>query len=76
MPLDTAAEKKAVRHPNKLGAGAAKRKGLPAKSKVKTVMHEWKEGKLHSGSGKIVPKGNQKQAVAIALSEARRSKKK
>jgi len=43
-------------------------------SKVKTVMHEYKAGKLHSGkSGKIVK--NPKQAIAIALSEAGMSKK-
>jgi len=42
--------------------------------KVKTVMHEFKAGKLHSGkSGKIVK--NPKQAIAIALSEANMSKK-
>ena len=42
--------------------------------KVKKVMHEFKAGKLHSGkSGKIVK--NPKQAIAIALSEAKMSKK-
>ena len=39
------------------------------KSKVKKVMHEFKEGKLKSSSGKKVT--NRKQAVAVALSEAR-----
>lgn len=45
------------------------------KRKVKRVMQEYKEGELHSGSkkGKIVKK--RKQAVAIALSEARKKKK-
>ncbi len=39
---------------------------------MKATMHEWKEGKLHSGSkhGKKVT--SQKQAVAIALSEERK----
>ena len=40
-----------------------------AKSKVHKVMKEHKEGKLKSGSGKKVR--SRKQAVAIALSEAR-----
>jgi len=42
--------------------------------KVAKVMREYKAGKLHSGkSGKIVK--NPKQAIAIALSEAKMSKK-
>ena len=46
-----------------------------AKGKVAKVMREFKGGKLHSGS-KTGPKvKNRKQAVAIALSEARRGKK-
>jgi len=46
------------------------------RAKVKEVMHEWKEGKLHSGSkkGPIVKKP--KQAIAIALSEAKKVKAK
>lgn len=51
-------------------------KGPRAKSKVKKVMHEFKEGDLHSSSkmGPLVTKP--KQAIAIALSEARGSKSK
>lgn len=43
-----------------------------AQGKIGKVMHEWKEHKLHSGSkhGPVV--GSQKQAVAIAMSEARK----
>ena len=41
------------------------------KSKVHKVMKERKEGELKSGSGKKVK--SRKQAVAIALSEARKS---
>ena len=42
--------------------------------KVKKVMGEWKQGSLHSGSKKGPVVKNQKQAVAIALSEARKTK--
>ena len=42
--------------------------------KVGTVMKEYKAGSLHSGKGGKVVK-NPKQAVAIAMSEARRIKK-
>jgi hypothetical protein len=41
------------------------------KSKVGKVMKEYKQGQLKSGSGKKV--SSRKQAVAIALSEARHS---
>ena len=46
------------------------------KSKVKKVMHEFKEGKLHSGSKKGPEVKNPKQAIAIAMSEAGIAKKK
>ena len=38
---------------------------------VKGVMKEWKSGQLHSGSSTGPVVKNQKQAVAIALSEQR-----
>ena len=41
------------------------------KKKVEKVMHEHKHGTLKSGSGKKVK--SRKQAIAIGLSEARRS---
>ena len=46
------------------------------KNKIEKVMHEYKEGELRSGSKKGPEVKNRKQAVAIALSEARKSKKK
>jgi hypothetical protein len=36
-------------------------------------MHEYKEGKLHSGSKKGPMVKSRKQAIAIALSEARQA---
>jgi hypothetical protein len=39
------------------------------------VMHKWKEGNLHSGSKSGPKVSNQKQAVAIMLSEKRAAKK-
>lgn len=48
------------------------RYGRKAQKKVERAMHEMKRGKLKSGrSGKKVK--NPKQAIAIGLSEARRS---
>jgi hypothetical protein len=46
-----------------------------AKSKVQKVMGEYKRGTLHSGSKKGPRVTSRKQAVAIALSEQRRAKK-
>jgi hypothetical protein len=43
------------------------------KSKVERVLHEFKEGELHSGSKKGPMVKSHKQAVAIALSEARKA---
>ncbi len=51
-------------------------KGKKAEDKVEKVMHEYKEGELHSGSKKGPQVTNRKQAIAIALSEARKVKKK
>lgn len=44
------------------------------KTKVEKVMHEYKEGTLHSGKGGPVVK-SRKQAIAIALSEQRAARK-
>jgi len=45
------------------------------KEKVATVMSEFKQGDLHSGSKDGPKVTSRKQAVAIALSEARRGNK-
>jgi hypothetical protein len=55
-------------------AGLAKG-GAVQQAKVGKVMKEFKEGTLHSGAGGKVVK-SPRQAIAIALSEARRMKKK
>ena len=53
-------------------ASLKKNYGSKASRKVKRAMHEMKRGKLKSGSsGKTVKSKN--QAIAIGLSEARRS---
>jgi len=46
-----------------------------SKSKVETVMHEFKEGKLRSGSKKGPKVTNPKQAIAIALSYGKKKRK-
>ncbi len=64
----------AMKHPDVPVAGAKKRKHLKGKTKVATVMEEFKKGTLHSGHSKA-PVTNPKQAIAISLSEAGLSKK-
>jgi hypothetical protein len=63
--------KAAMRHPDRPGAGAARRKklGLFGREKVGVVMREFARGTLRSGSGHVVT--NPQQAKAIAMSEGR-----
>ena len=64
----------AMKHSNKLWAGAKARKWLKGQAKVEVVMKEFKRWTLHSWGWKTV--ANPKQAIAIALSEAGLSKNK
>ena len=66
--------KKAMKHADKLGAGAAKRKALKPKDKVETVVREFERGTLRSGSGKKVT--DKSKALAIGYSEAGKSRNK
>jgi len=50
------------------------KKKSKTQKKISKVMREYKAGTLHSGKGGPVVK-SKKQAVAIALSQARRGKK-
>lgn len=54
----------------KMTKKAEKTKG---KKKVEKVMREYKHGELHSGSKKGPKVKSRRQAVAIALSEARKA---
>ncbi len=60
----------------KLHEIAVDAKHTKKKDKMKVVMKEFKEGKLHSGSKKGPEVTNPKQAVAIAYSEAKKVGKK
>lgn len=53
-----------------------KKKAPAKKKKMEKVMHEFKEGKLHSGSKKGPEVTNPKQAIAIAYSESKKVGKK
>lgn len=52
-------------------SASSKKTSAKGKAKVGKVMHEYKHGQLKSGGRAKVK--NRKQAVAIALSEARKS---
>lgn len=52
------------------------KKKTAGQRKIKKVMHEFKHGELHSGSKKGPKVKSRKQAIAIAMSEARHAKKK
>jgi Family of unknown function (DUF6496) len=65
--------KAAMKHKDEPGEGAKKRKKIKdPKKKIATVMEEYKHHTLHSGKSKA-PVKKRSQAVAIALSEARKA---
>jgi hypothetical protein len=51
------------------------KKKSKSEKKISKVMREYKKGKLHSGSKKGPKVTSRKQAIAIALSEAKKIKK-
>jgi len=53
----------------------SKGKTSMSQHKIEKVMHEYKGGALHSGSKKGPVVTSRKQAVAIAMSEAKKGKK-
>ncbi|MHA1808028.1 MAG: DUF6496 domain-containing protein [Candidatus Thorarchaeota archaeon] len=74
MSRRSKAVREALKHPDKPGAGARKRKHLSPDDKIHAVMAEYERGTLRSGSGEHVT--SRDQAIAIAMSEAGRSRKK
>ena len=50
-----------------------KKSNVKKEGKIEKVMKEFKHGELHSGSKKGPKVSNRKQAIAIALSEARKA---
>ena len=52
------------------------KKATKGAKKVGKVMHEYKEGSLHSGSKKGPTVTSKSQALAIALSEGRKASRK
>lgn len=57
-----------------MASKAARKAGrdLRRRRKMRKVMHEFKEGRLHSGSKSGPTVKSRKQAIAIAMSESRR----
>jgi hypothetical protein len=67
-----ATKKSSTKRPKKTARKSARKYGPSAGEHVKTEIHEMKRGKLKGGrSGKKVT--DPKQAIAIGLSEARKS---
>ena len=67
-------EKAAMKHPDKLGAGARKRDKLPPKERIGVAVKEYERGTLNSGSGHKVK--SKAQALAIGYSESKNKQEK
>ena len=65
-------QKEAMKHPDKLGAGAAKRRKLPSSERGAVIWQEFERGTLHAGGGPIVK--SPAQARAIIASETKKKK--
>lgn len=69
MPSDL---EKYLKHPDKLGEGAKKRRHLGKKMNAKAIGAEFKRGTLHSGSGDIVKNPAQMRAIIASTNKGRR----
>ena len=67
-----AAVKKAMKHADKLGAGAKKRKGLSAKDNASALTREYERGTLYAGNGKKVKSRAQLRAIIASTNKGRR----
>lgn len=65
-------DKKSAKKMHKAKSHPKKKKLSAGKKKISKVMREYKKGDLHSGSKNGPEVSNPKQAIAIALSEARK----
>jgi hypothetical protein len=62
----------AMQHPDRLGAGAAKRRHLKPSERGTAVMKEFARGTLRSGGGSHVTSAAQARAIASSESKKRR----
>ena len=63
----------ALKHPDKLGSGAKKRRSLKPKDRITAAVKEYERGTLNSGSGHRAK--SKAQALAIGYSEAKKKRK-
>lgn len=65
--------KAALQHPDKLGAGATKRKNLNRHDNADAIMAEFHRGTLHSGSGAVVTNPAQARAIVRSTNKGRKA---